>query len=116
MKKLVTIKICSVAVLMIAIVFLSVALCTERNSFDKNCVPDEDCAVKIAKAICESVYPQFDYSKYEWKCFYNDNKGEYEKDTWIVFCSDGDGFLGGGLPEIHIKRDNAQVVHISLSS
>ena len=80
------------------------------------CVATEEHAISIAKIVCDSVYPEFDDSGYTWKCFYNEKKNDlYEDNMWIVFCSSDDGTLGGGLPEIHIKKDNAQIVSFALS-
>ncbi|MBE7046003.1 MAG: hypothetical protein E7396_01165 [Ruminococcaceae bacterium] len=76
----------------------------------EDCVTTDDMAIKIGKIVCENKYPQFDYSKYEWECIY-DTKSE----IWIVFCKHTDDIIGG-LPQIHIRKNNAEIVFLSLMS
>lgn len=86
----------------------------ERN-INVECIPNENIAISVAKIIIETVYPHIEYEKYSWKCFFNENKNSiYDENVWVVFCSSGNSTLGGGLPEIHIKKDTGEVVFIGL--
>jgi len=92
-------------------------LCNKSNEKNVNvdCVPNENVAINIAKNIILAVYPEFDYDKYNWECFYNKNKNDtFDENVWVVFCSEDSTTLGGGLPEIHIKKDTGEVVFIGL--
>ena len=104
-------------ILTICISTLSIILYKKTTicNIDKICVPTREVAIELAEVICKSAYPQFDYKQIEWECFYNDKDGMYEENTWIVYCcSTENNNLGGGKPEIHIRRDNGQIVFISL--
>jgi len=76
-----------------------------------DCVPNEEIAIELGKIICQNKYPDFDYSSLSWYCIYDPN---YE--VWRVSCTDNTPKLGGGLPEIHIKKNNAQIVNIGLAA
>ncbi len=90
--------------LLVIIMFMTFANKSEKP--DITCVPTSAEAVSIGKAICTAAYPELNLEQY--KLEYLDNG-----DTWIVFYYE-DGVLGGGLPEVHIRKDNAQVTFISL--
>lgn len=75
----------------------------------EECVPTEIEAIAIGKIICGVVYPQFDYGKYSWDCYYNPND-----EAWHVGCYEYEGVLGGGLPEVHIKKSDGKVVFVGL--
>ena len=74
-----------------------------------DCVPNEEVAIELGKTICENMYPDFDYKNYKWECLFS----EYEN-AWLVFCSTDEACLGGGLPEVRIKRNNARVISVGL--
>ena len=76
-----------------------------------DCVPNEEIAIELGKIICQNKYPDFDYSNLSWHCIYDTN---YE--VWRVSCTDNIPKLGGGLPEIHIRKNNAQIVNIGLAA
>jgi len=80
------------------------------NTLNVDCVQSADDAIEIGKTICETVYREFDYSKYQWECIYDE-----QECLWRVFCVNDDSILGGGTPEIHIKKKNAEVVYIGLA-
>ena len=107
-------------VLIFILFFLTIAFYTLYNkSNEKNinvdCVPNENVAINIAKIIIPSVYPEFDCDKYNWGCIYNKNKNDiFEENIWIVYCFEDSTMLGGGLPEIHIKKDTGEVVFVGL--
>ena len=83
---------------------------TDSKSFEYDCVPNGEIAIEIGKTICQNMYPDIDYSNYTWKYIYS------EKDEiWIVYCHDDNLNLGGGLPEIRIKKNNSQVVSVGLA-
>lgn len=106
-------KILQINVIMVAIIVpLLLAIYVNSNKkVDIKCDITAEDAIGIGKIICERVYPQFDYVQYEWKSIYIE-----EKLLWIVFCKDNESTLGGGLPEIHIKKNNAEVVFIGLAA
>ena len=102
------------------VLFFVIGFYTGR-SYDKRpmireCVTTEEDAISIGKTICERIYPDLDYNGYEWKCFFVDDRDFHDTDFWMVFCSDKNGGqIGGGMPEIHINNDNAEVLYIGLS-
>ena len=92
---------------------------TQEKELRVDCVPNEEVAIEIGKAICMKAFPEIDYDNTEWKCIYYEAAffEKYEEDFWVVYCSDGrKNILGGGLPEIHIKRKNARIIDIGLAS
>lgn len=98
----------------IIITILSIGVCISviLNEFShkiqfSECVPTETEAIIIGKTICEKLYPEFDYTQYNWDCL-----NSPDDESWKVFCDSGK--LGGGLPEIHIKKSNGEVLWIGL--
>ena len=67
----------------------------------------EDDALGMAKIICGRVFDEVDYENCEWEIFYDGSTGD-----WVVFLSGND--LGVRLPEIHIKRKNAEIMFLGL--
>lgn len=93
----------------IIVIILVLALFQNKNELSFDCVPTSIEAVEIGQIICKKLYPQFDYSQCNWEAIYHDKEKK-----WIVFCYKDEGVLGGGFPEIHVKKDNAQVVWVGL--
>ena len=119
MKKSLYVICITIILLVLNTVFFIILYNKDKNTnvLLPECVATESHAISIAKIVSDSVFPELDVSGYVWECFYNEKKNDlYEENTWIVYCSDGDPYtLGGGLPEIHIKKDNAQIVSCALS-
>ena len=90
---------------------LITCICFNINSdnLDIEYIYTEADAIEIGRIICKNKYPQFDYTHLTWHCFEN------RDGTWTVFCSPQHSStdLGGGYPQVHIKR-NAQIVMLGL--
>lgn len=94
----------------IMMVIIVILLCINHsNEIIVECVPTQNEAIEISKIICNKAYPDIDFNQYEWKCIENQKEG-----TWIVFYHK-EGQIGG-LPEVHIRKDTAEVIFISLMS
>ncbi len=104
-KRLFAFSLLIVVVIIFSTIFF---LKTDKNSLTVECVPDADTAIQIGKAISYRAYDNIDCSDCEWKTFYN-----AEKEEWIVYLHK-EGMLGGGLPEIHIRKKDAKVTFIAL--
>ena len=81
------------------------------NKLKVICVPTEEIATEIGKTICTNAYPDIDYTNCAWKAFYNE-----KKEVWLVYGTDKSKKQLGGLPQVVIKKENAQVLMISLQA
>ena len=107
-------KIVIVFIVIVCILFVNLAMIIRGQNHtilpENLCVQTKEDAIIIGKTICERVYPEYEYEKYMWECI--------DCETyWNVFCThinnSPDTVTIGGLPEIHIKKDNAEVIFIS---
>ena len=112
--KQIRIFITTVLIILLVLITIIVIINTKTNTMiDIICVPTEDVAISIGKIICENAYPEFDYSNYEWKAFYWSNE-----DVWQVGCTpiEKSPTLGGGMPQIFIRKSDAKILDIGLQA
>lgn len=74
-------------------------------------IQTEEDAIIIGMTIIKRVYPQFDYDNLEWNTLYYS-----DSEVWSVFCYESETVLGGGYPQIDIKKKTGEVIDIYLTS
>ena len=57
---------------------------TQEKELRVDCVPNEEVAIEIGKAICMKAYPEIDYDNIVWRCTYYEVFKGYEEDFWVV--------------------------------
>jgi len=102
-KKLILVFLCLNTLLLGCVLY---ELNSDKLPYD--CIPNEEVALDVGKKICQTIYPDIDYSKYVWECML------FENDEWLVFCRNEPRQLGGGLPGLRIKKNNGRVISVDL--
>ena len=97
---------------LIVIVLISLTSLGYFSFLNQNPVSTEEQAILIAEKYVSKKYNN-NFNKYA-------IMAELEDDTWIVTyyknikLNEGEGLMGGGGPELHIKKSNGKVIRCLL--
>jgi len=74
--------------------------------FAKQPVESKEEAIVIAKEYVQKKY-NHNFNEYE-------IRAEQENDIWVISYGLGFGIVGGGGPEVHIKKSSGRIIYCSL--
>lgn len=110
MKKMIIAVVTVILVLGITGILYAFAHLDKKGSLpEAGVIQEEEDALVIGMTIIKRVYPQFDYDNMKWSVLYDPNSEE-----WCVFCYEKEDMLGGGTPQIGLKKSTGEVVYVNL--